>query len=176
VVGIGAGIIIFSLIVSNLTISTFDPPLEAIPSEGIPGLDSQITELGSLVFTVSASGYTSATHSGVNKIRFRVHVSVRNTGNTTISGLKFAKVTIYWENHDAYFTTELENRSSLIDSIVPNDTAYIELQNRRPWSDIPVELCWGSGGGTYGRILAIYNSNQECILTTNLVYLAHMVE
>lgn len=149
-------------------------PLPSIePALVLPGEEVFSIRAGYLVFTIEPTFRTFHFHSGVKGCSFRLAISVVNEGTEIIDDLCFHRMTMYWANGVANFTSSILPTTN--HTIEPSATRELSLRNAYDWPGIPTDLCW-SGGIAYGRLLLTYNSSSTYILTTPLAMIMNVVE
>lgn len=147
------------------------PPV--IPASELPGEEMSPTQVGSLIFCIDCRIITSHTHSGIKGVDFYLEGNVTNIGTDTIDDLCFQRMTVYWADGGANFTSGI--LPSTNHTIGAGFTIELDLDNAYDWPEIPVDLC-GGGGTAYGRLLITYDTNDTFIITTPLTWIIHAVE
>ncbi|MCJ7817888.1 MAG: hypothetical protein MUP60_03465 [Candidatus Thorarchaeota archaeon] len=147
------------------------PPVS--PASEIPGDEIEFIQVNDLRIKLTPSMYTYETHAGIRGTSIGIQVIINNNGTTLIEDLCFWKVTIYWIDGFANFTSGFIPNTNY--TLLANSIYAMELEDAHDWTGIPTELCWG-GSQVYGRILMSYDSNNSCILTTVRFDVLHAVE
>ena len=176
-------IVIGSLLIYGLSIQPgeYNPRIETqphpippvAPAEEIPSDEIVFVEVDDLIIKLTPEMHTYATHNGDKGTSIRIQVTLKNNGTNTVENLHFWKVTIYWTDGFANFTSGFIPNTNY--TLQANSTYAMELEDSHDWTGIPTELCWG-GSQVYGRILISYDSNDSCILTTARFDVAHIIE
>ena len=149
-------------------------PLPAVPpASELPGENISTIQAGNLAFRIDPRIGTFHYHSGEKGVFFWLEVNVTNIGNDTISDLCFQRMTVYWADGGANFTSGI--LPSTNHTVEAESTTEFTLDNAYDWPDIPVDLCW-TGGMAYGRLLITYDTNKTFIITTALTHITNAVE
>jgi hypothetical protein len=110
-------------------------------------------------------------HSGLNTFGFHLEINVTNDGTSSIVDFNATKASVFFENSTLLYTFGLE----------PKENQTIPVGERRNLGyeedrDMPIVYSGFDYPPLYLRVLVIFNSNTEIIVTTPLTYLQIAIE
>ena len=155
-------------------VETEPHPLSPVsPASELPGEEIIPVNISDISIILNLFVSTYHFHNGEKGTWVTLDVIIKNNRTTIIDDLCFWKMTIYWADGSANFTTGFKPSDNY--TIEPESTIAITLKGSHDWTGIPENLCW-SGGQGYGRALISYDYNKTNILTTSLVTIWNAVE
>lgn len=152
----------------------YHPLTQVPPPIELPESDIEWIYIDNLSLRIYWWVYTYLYHNGSKGTAGSLHISVSNDSNTTIEDLCFWRMTVYWADGSANFTTGFTDSTNFTLEAGSWLSNYV-FEYAHDWTGIPEELCLSSRQ-VYGRILMSYNSTISRVVTTPLIDLANLIE
>ena len=140
----------------------------------LPGDESVFVSVDDLRIKLELHVSTYHFHNGDKGTWLSLDGIIKNNGTTSVDDLCFWRITVYWADGAANFTTGFTRSDNY--TIEPGEIVSVSLDDSNDWTGIPDNLCWNFGGQGYGRVLISYQSNRTSILTTDMVQILNAVE
>jgi hypothetical protein len=134
------------------------PPADETPSEEIVPL-----KINSITFSAQSEFFMMLPHRPPNHFSFDLVINLTNEDSSSLSNFNAVKATVFFQNNSLLYTfglTPLENYS-----IAAGEKRILNYENDR---NMPVVLSKLQFELLYLRVLVMYNSSEEVIITTPL--------
>jgi hypothetical protein len=148
------------------------PPLDPLPpADETPGEEIVPFKVDNITFSVQSKFFMILPHRAPNHFSFDLVINVTNEGSSSLSNFDAVKATVFFQNNSLLYTfglTPLENYS-----IATGEERVLNYENDRNMPEVLSKLQFEF---LYLRVLVMYNSSEEVIITTPLTSILVAVE
>lgn len=148
------------------------PPLDPLPPAGeTPGDEIIPVTIDNVTFSALAKFYLMLPHRSPNHFTFDLEINVTNNGLTALNHLDAVKASVFHQNNFLLYTfglTPAENYTVAI-----GEDGVFNYDNDRKMPDVPSSL---QNEFLYLRVLVIYNSSEQVIITSPLTNILVAIE
>lgn len=148
------------------------PPLDSLPPADETPSDELIpVTVGNITFSAQAEFFMMLPHRPPNHFSFDLTINVTNEGSSSLSNFDAVKASVFFQNNSLLYTFGLIPSDNY--SIATGEKRVLNYENDRK---MPVVLSALQFEHLYLRVLILYNSSEEVIITTPLTNILVAIE
>jgi hypothetical protein len=148
------------------------PPLNPLPpADETPGVEANPLTIDNITFSAHVEFFMLLPHRPPNHFSFDLDINVTNTGSSSLNNFDAVKASVFFQNNSILYTFGLIPSENY--SIAAGEERTLNYENDRNIPDVLSKL---QSELLYLRVLVMYNSNKQVIITSPLTNIIVAIE